>query len=60
MQGTVSRVTLEISQAWGPRDILQIRSGREQETSTGRREGSEGVLQVVLSSESPDMVDSNL
>lgn len=32
LQGTTSNVTLEITQASGPRDSLQIRSGGEQGT----------------------------
>lgn len=36
------RITPEISQASGPRDILQIRSDREKEASTGREQGKYG------------------
>lgn len=36
MQGTVSGVILEISQTSRPRDILQIRLGREQEAPLGQ------------------------
>lgn len=43
MQGIGSRVTLEISQSSGPRDILQIRSGREKEVV----HWEEGVLHVA-------------
>lgn len=61
LQGTVSRVILEISQASGPEDNLQIRSVREQGTFFWVVGHSGTVLHVAKLRESFQvMIDYNL